>query len=90
MRLEVTVLVPLFREVNSNDWKGCGHLIDYSPLWETMKNKNMTQYKLLQNGIDNWTLDTLKKNNNITILTLEKICRILNCTPNDIVRFIDE
>ncbi len=90
MRLEVTVLVPLFREVNSNDWKGCGHLIDYSPLWETMKNKNMTQYKLLQNGIDNRTLDTLKKNNNITILTLEKICRILNCTPNDIVRFIDE
>lgn len=90
MRLEVTVLVPLFREVNSNDWKGCGHLIDYSPLWETMKNKNMTQYKLLQNGIDNRTLDTLKKNNNITILTLEKICRILNCTPNDVVRFIDE
>ena len=90
MRLEVTVLVPLFREVNSNDWKGCGHLIDYSPLWETMKNKNMTQYKLLQKGSDNRTLDTLKKNNNITILTLEKICRILNCTPNDIVRFIDE
>ena len=90
MRLEVTVLVPLFREVNNNDWKGCGHLIDYSPLWERMKNKNMTQYKLLQNGIDNRTLDTLKKNNNITILTLEKICRILNCTPNDVVRFIDE
>ena len=65
-------------------------MLSYTPLWETMKNKNMTQYKLLQNGIDNRTLDTLKKNNNITILTLEKICRILNCTPNDVVRFIDE
>ena len=37
--------------------------------------------------IDNKTLDSLKKNKNITMLTLEKLCRILDCTPNDIVKF---
>ena len=62
-------------------------IIDYSPLWETMKRKNITQYKLLQSDIDNKTLDALKKNKNITLLTVERLCEILDCTPNDIVQF---
>lgn len=55
-----------------------------------MKEKNVSQYKLLQSGIDNKTLDTLKKNKNITLYTVEKLCDILDCTPNDIVKFIKE
>ena len=62
-------------------------IIDYTPLWETMAAKGVSQYKLLQQGIDNRTLDALKKSKNITLLTLEKLCAILDCTPNDIVRF---
>lgn len=62
-------------------------MIDYSPMWKTMQKKGITQYKLLQSGIDNKTLDTLKKGNNITLLTLEKICRSLECSPNDVVAF---
>ena len=64
-------------------------IVDYGPLWETMERNNVTQYQLLQSGIDNHTLDSLKKNRNITMLTLEKLCRILDCTPNEIVRFTD-
>lgn len=64
-------------------------MIDFSPLWDTMKEKDITQYQLLKSGIDNKTLDTLKKNKNITLVTLEKLCRILECTPNDIVRFTE-
>ena len=64
-------------------------MIDFSPLWETMQKRKMTQYQLLKSGIDNKTLDTLKKNKNVTLVTLEKLCRILDCTPNDIVRFIE-
>lgn len=62
-------------------------MIDYSPLWETMKRKGVTQYALIQSGIDRRTLDWLKKNKNITLLTLEKLCTILDCTPNDIIHF---
>jgi len=62
-------------------------VIDYGPLWETMKRRQVTQYQLLQKGIDNKTLDSLKKNKNITVLTLEKLCRIIGCTPNDIIAF---
>lgn len=64
-------------------------MIDYGPLWETMKERNVTQYQLLKSGIDNKTLDSLKKGKNITMLTLEKLCAIIGCTPNDIVRFTD-
>lgn len=64
-------------------------MIDYSPLWKTMKEKNISQYHLLQNGIDNKTLDSLKKNKNITMLTVEKLCSIIGCTPNDVVQFIN-
>ena len=62
-------------------------MIDYSPLWKTMKEKNISQYYLLQHGIDNRVLNTLKKNGNITMLTLEKLCRVLECTPDSIIQF---
>jgi DNA-binding Xre family transcriptional regulator len=65
-------------------------MLDYSPLWATMERKRISQYFLLKSGIDNKTLDALKKGNNITLLTLEKICIILDCTPNDVVRFKNE
>ncbi|HEL2576857.1 helix-turn-helix transcriptional regulator [Streptococcus suis] len=55
-----------------------------------MREKDISQYRLLKEGIDNKTLDGLKKNKNITLLTLEKLCRILECTPNDIVEFIED
>ena len=65
-------------------------IIDYAPLWDTMKEKGITQYQLLKAGIDNKTLDGLKKNKNITLLTLEKLCRILQCGPDDIFTFKDD
>ena len=52
-----------------------------------MQKKNITQYQLLKSGIDNKTLDSLKKNKNVTLLTVEKLCKILDCQPNDIVQF---
>lgn len=60
-------------------------IFDYAPLWNTMKQKGVTQYQLLKGGIDNKTLDSLKKGKNITMVTLEKLCVLLDCTPNDIV-----
>lgn len=65
-------------------------MIDYRPLWITMRQRNISQYHLLHSGIDNKTLDSLKKNKNITMLTLEKLCTIIGCTPNDIVQFTQE
>lgn len=65
-------------------------MLDYSPMWETMRRKKISQYSLLKAGIDNKTLDALKKGKNITLFTLEKICTILDCSPNEVVRFVKE
>lgn len=73
----------------TSEKRGAVAIIDFSPLWKTMEEKNITQYRLLKSGIDNKTLDTLKKNKNITLLTLEKLCHILDCSPNDVVMFTD-
>ena len=60
-------------------------MFDYSPLWETMQRRGVSQYQLLKSGVDNKTLDALKKGRNITMVTLEKLCRIIGCTPNDVI-----
>ena len=55
-----------------------------------MKEKNVSQYKLLKSGIDTKTLDSLRKNKNINTVTIEKLCNIIGCTPSDILEFITE
>lgn len=62
-------------------------IISYRPLWETMEKKGISQYFLIKSGIDNKTLDNLKKEKNITLLTVEKLCKIIECTPNEIFEF---
>lgn len=65
-------------------------IISYNPMWDTMKKRGVSQYKLLNSGIDNKTLDSIKKGKNITLSTLEKLCVIIGCTPNEIVEFIEK
>ena len=65
-------------------------MISYKPLWKTLKEKNISQYYLLQQGIGNRVLDSLRNDRNINMLTLERLCDVIGCTPNDIVEFIPE
>lgn len=55
-----------------------------------MKKKCISQYELLRRGIDNRTLDTLRKNGNMTLYTLEKICKALDCNLEEVVEFTDD
>lgn len=66
-------------------------MISYGPLWATMKEKGVTTYTLIyKNGISAYTITNLRRNKSITMNTLEKLCQILDCKPNDIVEFVDE
>ena len=62
-------------------------MISYRPLWETMQKKDITTYQLIKKGIDKKTIHNLKNNANITMLTAEKLCRILKCIGNHKVIF---
>lgn len=64
-------------------------MISYAPLWRTMEEKRITTYALItKHGINSRTINNLKHNRGITVYTLERLCDILNCTPNDVIEFI--
>ena len=66
-------------------------MINYEPLWKTMEKRSITTYALInQHGINPRTIHNLKHNQSITLYTMEKLCRILQCTPNDIVAFAQD
>ena len=66
-------------------------LISYEPLWKTMKERGVTTYTLIYKmGFSAYTITNLRRNKSITMLTLEKLCNVLNCTPNDVVEFVEE
>lgn len=62
-------------------------MLDYSPLWQTMKQKGISQYQLINLGIEKSLLERLRKNQNITAFSIEKLCLALDCTPNDVITF---
>jgi len=63
-------------------------MISYQPLWKTMSAKNITTYTLIaKHCINPQTINQLKHNKGITVHTLEKLCTILDCTPNDVLEF---
>lgn len=65
-------------------------MIDYSPLWKLMDERKISQYYLIQNGIAGKTIYNMKRNCYISTSTVEKLCRLIDCTPNDIMKFIPE
>ncbi len=66
-------------------------MISYDPLWETMKAKNVTTYTLIYKmGFSPYTINNLKHNKSITMNTLERLCKVLDCTADDVVEFLDD
>lgn len=64
-------------------------MVSYQPLWNTMKNKGVSTYTLIEKfHVQSKTVYNLKHNKNITTATLERLCEILDCTPNDILTFV--
>lgn len=41
-------------------------------------------------GISNYVIFKMAGNENITVETVGKICKALNCTPNDMLEFVSD
>lgn len=67
------------------------HMMSFEPLWRTLKKKNISTYKLINTyGISKGTIDNLKHNRNVTLLSIEQLCKILHCKVEDIVVYVEE
>lgn len=66
-------------------------MITYEPFYKTLREKNISTYKLITEfGISRSLLDRLKHNKPITTVTIDDLCKILNCNIEDIVKYIQE
>ncbi len=63
-------------------------MITYKPFYETLKRKNISTYKLINDyGLSRSLIDRLKHNKPITTVTINDLCKILDCTVEDILKF---
>lgn len=63
-------------------------MISYEPFYKTIKEKNISTYKLINTyGMSRSLLDRLKHNKPISTVTLNDLCTILNCRVEDVLVF---
>lgn len=67
------------------------YMMTFEPLWETMKKRNISTYKLLYTyGFSRGTLDRLKHDKNVTLEIIDRLCAILDCEVQDIVKHVND
>ena len=63
-------------------------MIVYDRLWQTMKARGVSQYRLMKEyGFSSGQLDRLRKNENISTYTLSRLCEILHCSLDEIAEY---
>lgn len=63
-------------------------MIVFDKLWNTLKEKEVSQYKLIKEyKFSTGQLDRLRKNENVSTFTLNQLCKILNCELEDIAEY---
>lgn len=63
-------------------------MIVYDKLWDTLKERGVSQYKLIKEyQISSGQLDRLRKNENVSTYTLNQLCEILNCRLEEIAEY---
>ena len=66
-------------------------MIEYTKLWETMKERDITQYTLIKKyGVSPGQITRLKRNESVSTHTLDMFCRILDCKIEDIMEYIPD
>ena len=64
-------------------------MITYAPFWQTLKNSKESTYTFIhKHKISSGTIDRLRKGQSITTVTLNDLCRILNCKVEDVLQYI--
>ncbi len=66
-------------------------MISYEKLWETMKKKGVTQYTLIKKyHISPAQITRLKRNESVSVHTIDVFCKILQCNVEDIMTFTND
>jgi len=70
---------------------GLTGVISYAPLWETMRKRGATTYTLqVKGGVSSSTVRRLKAGESVSTNTLEALCKILDCSIQDMVAYLPD
>ena len=65
--------------------------LNYRPLWIQLAQKDLKKTDVIaMAGLTTNVMAQMGKNQPITLKNLERICKALNCTPNDVLCFDDD
>ena len=63
-------------------------MISFEKLWNTMKEKGISQYALIKKyGVSPAQITRLKRNGSVSTHTIEMFCEILDCRVEDIMEY---
>lgn len=66
-------------------------MIKYDRLWQTMKEKGISQYDLYTTyNVNRSQINRLKHNHNVEVNTIDKLCNILHCNVEDIMEHVED
>ena len=66
-------------------------MISYAPLWETMERLHASTYTLQVKGkVSSSSILRIKAGDSISTNTIDAICKILNCSVDDIIEYIPD
>lgn len=66
-------------------------MIKYDRLFQTMKDRGISQYDLYTKyNVSKSLLDRLRNNKNVETVTINKLCNILKCDVKDIMEHIPD
>lgn len=65
--------------------------LNYKPLWIQLIKKDLMKVDVIRiAGLTTNVMAQMGKNKPITFKNLERICKALECTPNDVISFDDD
>lgn len=65
--------------------------VKFDKLFNTLTEKGLSSTLWLrQNGIHPTTVNKLKKNETVNTETINRLCKLLNCQPGDLMEYIEE
>ena len=65
--------------------------IKFDKLFSLMKKRGLSTYRIRkENIISQSALTSLNNDKGVTTTTINKLCKILNCQPGDIMEYVDE